>query len=221
MEFKLDNFHRNVSDKELLNDLKRVAHILNTDTLTMEEYNEYGEFHSTTLTRRFGSWFICLEKSGLQPSRSKIGISDDELYSEIENVWISLGKQPSYTQMNELGKYSIGTYEKRFGGWRLALEAFVNYINDEKNDTLGIDRVRGTNERLHQTQRKINLRLRFKVLARDNFKCVACGKSPAIDGEVKLEVDHVIPWSKGGETVFENLQTLCRECNAGKSNLIL
>ncbi|RKX24889.1 MAG: hypothetical protein DRP45_07160 [Candidatus Zixiibacteriota bacterium] len=34
-----------------------------------------------------------------------------------------------------------------------------------------------------------------------------------------MEVDHKIPWSKGGETIEENLQTLCSECNQGKSNL--
>jgi len=27
--------------------------------------------------------------------------------------------------------------------------------------------------------------------------------------------------AKGGETVFENLVTLCQECNLGKSNLVL
>ncbi len=33
---------------------------------------------------------------------------------------------------------------------------------------------------------------------------------------VELHVDHVIPWSKGGPTVFEHLQTLCNKCNLGK-----
>jgi 5-methylcytosine-specific restriction endonuclease McrA len=35
---------------------------------------------------------------------------------------------------------------------------------------------------------------------------------------VQLHVDHIKPWSLGGETVAENLQTLCDQCNAGKSN---
>ena len=56
---------------------------------------------------------------------------------------------------------------------------------------------------------------------RDNFKCCKCGKSPAKDPSVELHVDHIIPWAKGGETVLENLQTLCSDCNLGKSDLIL
>ena len=34
----------------------------------------------------------------------------------------------------------------------------------------------------------------------------------------KLHVDHIIPVSKGGKTVMSNLQTLCEQCNIGKSN---
>ena len=72
----------------------------------------------------------------------------------------------------------------------------------------------------HKTSRNINLRLRYKVLKRDNFKCVICGRSPAKDQNIELHVDHIIPYSKGGETVIENLRTLCSDCNLGKSNLL-
>ncbi|MBR2352886.1 MAG: HNH endonuclease, partial [Clostridia bacterium] len=33
---------------------------------------------------------------------------------------------------------------------------------------------------------------------------------------VKLEVDHIIPVSKGGKSTLDNLQTLCERCNRGK-----
>lgn len=66
--------------------------------------------------------------------------------------------------------------------------------------------------------RTISDKLRYTVLKRDNFKCCACGASPAKDPSVELHIDHIIPWSKGGETALENLQTLCSRCNIGKSN---
>jgi 5-methylcytosine-specific restriction endonuclease McrA len=56
-------------------------------------------------------------------------------------------------------------------------------------------------------------------MRRDNFKCCICGASPALNAGTILVVDHVIPWTGGGETVMENLQTLCQPCNGGKSNL--
>lgn len=61
-----------------------------------------------------------------------------------------------------------------------------------------------------------NLRLRYAVLKRDNFKCKLCGASPATNPTVELQVDHIIPWSKGGKTTIDNLQTLCSWCNLGK-----
>ncbi|MFR7618980.1 MAG: 23S rRNA (uracil(1939)-C(5))-methyltransferase RlmD [Subdoligranulum sp.] len=221
MIFELNEFHRNINSNELIEDLRHVAEFLNQDTVTIDDYNQHGRFHATTLTRRFGSWFNCLSRAGLKPSRSKIGISDEELFEEIENIWIRLGKQPTYSQMRDLSKYSVGTYEKHFGGWRNTLVAFVKYINE--NDFVDNpikENIKGEGS-THRSSRNINLRTRFIVLQRDKFKCCACGASPAKDPSVELCVDHIIPWSKGGETVIENLQTLCSKCNLGKSDLIL
>lgn len=52
--------------------------------------------------------------------------------------------------------------------------------------------------------------LRMRVLERDNHMCVACGSTE------NLAADHVIPESKGGPTIYQNLQTLCRSCNSIK-----
>lgn len=62
------------------------------------------------------------------------------------------------------------------------------------------------------------IRTRFIVLTRDAFTCLYCGRKPP---EVKLEVDHVIPRSKGGSNKYENLKTACWECNRGKSDLLI
>ncbi len=68
--------------------------------------------------------------------------------------------------------------------------------------------------------RIISDKLRYQILKRDNFKCCACGASPAKDPAVELHIDHIIPYSKGGETTADNLQTLCSKCNLGKSDSI-
>jgi hypothetical protein len=56
----------------------------------------------------------------------------------------------------------------------------------------------------------------WDVLARDKWTCRSCGRS-AKDG-VTLHVDHIVPRSLGGADDPDNLQTLCRKCNIGKSN---
>jgi len=73
-------------------------------------------------------------------------------------------------------------------------------------------------QRKRRTGRSPNLRVRFAVLQRDRFTCRSCGRSPSSDPGVTLHVDHVTPYSKGGETVLANLQTLCQDCNLGKSD---
>lgn len=57
---------------------------------------------------------------------------------------------------------------------------------------------------------------RWTILARDNWSCCSCGRTSR-DG-YPLEVDHILPRSKGGTDDEENLQTLCWLCNSGKSN---
>lgn len=81
-----------------------------------------------------------------------------------------------------------------------------------------------TKEELLRGSMKINaretipLKLRFKILKRDNYTCVKCGQSPAKNNAVELEIDHITPVSKGGTNDIENLQTLCRNCNQGKKD---
>lgn len=54
--------------------------------------------------------------------------------------------------------------------------------------------------------------LRRAVYAADRYRCVYCGS------QLKIQLDHVIPWSFGGLTTLWNLVTLCGSCNRIKSN---
>lgn len=58
--------------------------------------------------------------------------------------------------------------------------------------------------------------IRFDVFERDGFRCVYCGRG-ARDG-VELQLDHVIPHSRGGSDDPDNLCTACDTCNRGKTD---
>jgi len=104
----------------------------------------------------------------------------------------------------KLGIYSYLRYVKKFGSWNKALKALGLEVSHEFDASQQNDKV-------------IRARLRFKVFQRDGFKCNFCGYG-STDG-VKLHADHIIPFSKGGKTTLENLQTLCSLCNQGKGTL--
>ena len=63
--------------------------------------------------------------------------------------------------------------------------------------------------------------LRFKTFKKDNFTCRYCGRSPLKDRNVRLHCDHIIPRSKDGQDILDNLITACGECNMGKMDVIL
>lgn len=64
-------------------------------------------------------------------------------------------------------------------------------------------------------------KLREFIKGRDNFTCCNCGNSIHKEPNLLLEIDHIIPVSKGGTTTEDNLQTLCWKCNRAKSNKII
>lgn len=99
-------------------------------------------------------------------------------------------------------------------GGEIASDSFVRF---DGRGSHAIEK-NGKTEYSKENSRNVSLSLRLKVLNRDNFRCIFCGKSPATDFGTKLPIDHIVPFSKGGKSTLENLQTLCEECNLGKSD---
>lgn len=217
----------NIPHHELLGDLKQVAEKLGTKVVSVDEYESMGSFSAATISKTFGSWAKALAAAGLEVSSSwHPKTNDDDLLSNLATVWETLGRQPKQNDLRPpLSRFSAETYRRRFGSWRKALESFVENANDgvipkDIADLPIVDaNISSPPPQKHRTQRDPSWRLRFLVNRRDRFTCRACGRSPANEVGVVLHVDHIKPWSKGGETTLDNLQTLCEKCNLGKSDL--
>jgi len=80
------------------------------------------------------------------------------------------------------------------------LYLYHNFISDKDEEKMGIKVIRKT----------ISEELRNKIFKRDGYKCKKCGRKE------DLTIDHIIPFSKGGTTEINNLQTLCKKCNRKK-----
>ncbi|MGD0730838.1 MAG: HNH endonuclease [Terracidiphilus sp.] len=209
-----------ISDEALIVDLRRVAQMLGTDSVGYKQYDSLGNYSSITQMKRFGSWNEALRQAGLAIS-NRMNIPDEELFETILALWQYYGRQPRKREYaSNPSCISERPYRRRFGSLMNALKAFVDYANGSGAE-LAEHLVEIAVDSKHRTGRDPSLRLRWRVLQRDNFKCCGCGASPAITLGMELHVDHIHPWSEGGETVLENLQTLCSKCNLGKSNLLL
>lgn len=216
--------NRGAADGDVVADLVRVAAGLgNPKSLTRAAYDRDGRFHSSTVVRRFGSWATACDRAGLVSGRSDLGHADEVWMQNVYDVWIGLGKQPTYNAMkSQRSRFSPEGYAKRYGSWTGALLAFQDWI-DSNADGVSADSATGAlapPRTVAARNRTPSVRLRWQVLERDHFTCTACGRSPAATLGVVLHVDHVVPFSKGGTTDIVNLQTLCDRCNYGKTDLL-
>jgi hypothetical protein len=217
MKFEIQPFNRNISDELLLADLVSANEKLRAagTYLTFRAYRDVGSYAPSTINDRFGTWKNALQKAGLLPHEEK-NVSIESLFDNLKVVWIAKGKQPVYRDMNVFpSQYTASTYNARFGGWRKALEHFVATVEGEQIEFQHTPIKIKADIATPQTKRDPSLALRFFALKRDNFRCIACGRSPATVAGLILEVDHVLAWANGGRTVAENLQTLCFDCNRG------
>lgn len=233
MKFTLDRPRANqYPTEEILNELRRVAATFGNHRFTRKEFDSKSEYcKGSVVLSRFGSWQAALDATGLELTASvkkdRHFISDEELFSELKRIWHLIGHRPSKDEWERSQPiYSYTTYKTRFGGWINACAAFIEHTSEpanvateniaspqlqlvDKPATISIDA---------SEKRSIPMKLRYQVLARDCFKCVGCGRSPATHAGVVLHIDHITPFSKGGKTVLENLRSLCQDCNWGKGD---
>jgi len=230
MSFSLD---RNRIDKlpkdTVLEELRRVGAQLGLRYFTGREFNQLStKCKHAVVIRNFGTWEAALKAAGINsdPKRKQRvdAIPVTSLFEELERIWRQLGHRPSKIEWEATSpKYSYQTYRKRFDGWTNACAQFIEFKSgpastpNAKPDTIN-SVINGIEENTITDfeKRNIPLKLRLSVLKRDQFRCIFCGRSPAIESGVALHIDHKTPFSKGGKTELENLQTLCRDCNLGK-----
>lgn len=209
---------RYATDEDLIADLTRVAGTLVNGTLTRSKYDAIGRYHSSTVVRRIGSWKEACLRAGVGHGRPDLGHSDDVWMRNIYDIWLAIGRQPSYGDMyRESSRFSPEGFAKRYGSWGSSLMRFQEWVDIQDGpDLMPLKET----DAVRLGSRSPNLRLRFLVLKRDDFKCVGCGRSPSNEPGLILHVDHIQPFSKGGKTEEKNLQTLCKDCNYGKTNVV-
>jgi len=214
-KFDLNAKKVRILDRELLESLQQFAKIKNNQYFPTTEFDKWNDkiARSDTIIDRFGSWNKALHIIGIEGGREK-KYTSEELVENIENIWKDIGFPPGKRQLSKMGKkISERPYKDRWGSVKKACELISLYHTNK------ISRKQLLNPKENDDRRKtIPLNIRWRVLKRDNYACVKCGKSPAKNNDIELEIDHIIPVSKKGSNDVDNLQTLCRMCNQGKKD---
>ncbi|MBI4079349.1 MAG: HNH endonuclease [Candidatus Levybacteria bacterium] len=239
MDFK---FERTRVDKipreKIIDELAKVSETYNHTRFTSKEFLRNASIGHQTVFREFVTWDAAMDcltdylkqknitlKPRTKPKR-KDAYTQKQIFDEMQRIWSQIGHRPSKIEWEQTNpKINYNTVRRHFNGWTNACLRFIEYITGENNIVENIDasveKINMDKNRIiykPEDNRTIPLGTRLKILARDNFRCVYCGKSPSTDIGTKLHIDHIIPFSKGGKSIEENLQTLCLECNFGKSN---
>lgn len=91
------------------------------------------------------------------------------------------------------------------------LERFVGYLGEKVKFKKSV-----AGQRALMTQA-----LRSFIKERDDYTCQSCGANVYDESNLLLEIDHIMPLSRGGLTTEDNLQTLCWRCNRSKGSKVL
>ncbi len=109
----------NITNNELLEDLKRVADNLSRPP-TQIDIDNHGKFSHGTYQSRFGSWNNALQEAGLELNNRR-KIPRTELINEVKKLGDDLDSSPTADDMDECGKFSSSIYEYKFGSWAQVL----------------------------------------------------------------------------------------------------
>lgn len=179
------------------------------------------------INHHIGQWKDCLDEAGVEQSPLGRRYTDAECFENIVALWTHYGRQPNFAELKRPpSKVGPKAYIRRWGGWRAALAAFIDHMDVPGAEDLEVVQPRTEPQSAIEAtppatvSRSISLSTRYHVLVRDRFTCRICGRSPATQPGVVLHVDHIHPWSKGGDNSSGNLRVLCFDCNLGKGDKI-
>lgn len=208
-----------VSRKEILNSLGDCAKAIGTRRITIKQYDAWPHraLCSHQIATRFGGWDIALKEAGLEIRTTSKG-NAIEMVELFMDCWEDCNDVPTIkTLSNHLQKVnsriSVTMYSHYFGGIRRLAIRIVQYKRGEISENQLLDK----HYKKGVDRESISAKLRYMIFERDHFTCVSCGRSSKQD-DVQLEIDHIVPVSRGGTSEFSNLQTLCTDCNRGKGD---
>jgi len=129
------------SRKELIEELLRLDSALDRIPYP-SDVSEMTNYSAAKFQNEFGSWDEALDVAGID--------KEEELLTELQRVTDELGKKPTQSEVNSLGKYSHSMYARYFGQWSIAKERLDDF---EASETVASQQSKGV-ENASQSESK-------------------------------------------------------------------
>ena len=123
-----------ITREKIIEEIRRVANKLGKNQLSLSEFRSNSEISDWHIWKLFDGWNEAIKGAGLTPHTEKEKISVDDLFIEMERVFLGFGGICTRTRFDRLSKYSVDVYKKRFGRWDSVLQAFRNWLEENNTD---------------------------------------------------------------------------------------
>jgi hypothetical protein len=120
----------------ILREIKRVARSIAPEPLTQAIFKKESKIPFSKLRYYFDTFNKAVEAAGLEPNQPDIPIkgyktlSEDELLKEIGELWKRVGRRPTESLMNSIGKFSTRPYRKRWGKFSNAIDYYISKFGE-------------------------------------------------------------------------------------------
>lgn len=146
------------------------------------------------------------------PNANELYFYFSSLINWIENTFTNYRKEMKNVDWGSLyNQYKNDTFDT------IAIEKEVSKLmaDDDVTNKKGIYSYILTRKEKYLSLRTFDNHIKRTAYEKQNGICPHCKKHFNIE---EMEADHITPWSKGGKTLAENCQMLCKECNCKKSD---
>ncbi len=202
-----------LSDRDILAGLRRFVEVHGPRPFTGPQFDAWKDrpFRSTTVIKRFGSWRKALSLVGVHGARPR-AYDAEELMATPDRIWRPLAPRPGPKGLSRACRIGKPPYHRLWGSLPRACRLLAAHHRGEltRDELLRAGPAK--------PRRALPLSLRWRILKRDHHRCASCGRSPATHPGLSLQIDHIVPVSRGGGDQESNLRTLCSACNGGKSD---
>lgn len=123
-----------VTREAVIAEIKRVATELGKDKLSRSEFRSHSTIKRHHIETLFDSWNEAVTLAGLLPQEYNKRIDDEELFSEMERVFLKHQGVCNRIKFERLSKYSTDVYNRRFGRWESVLISFGNWLTVNNRD---------------------------------------------------------------------------------------